>query len=98
MEDPRFQANFFFFLDRIAMSPMLASLTLSLRYLLALCETGSYNVDLACLEFAMYAKLAWNLEKSIHPYFPRTVIKGVHCHTSPLFCLTGIITDSHLTF
>lgn len=76
MEDPRFQANFFFFLDRIAMFPRLASLKLSLRYLPPLFETGSYNVDLSCLEFAMYTKLAWNLEKSIHPYFPRTGIKG----------------------
>ena len=65
------------------MVPRLASLKLSLRYLLPFFETGSYNVDLACLEFAMYTKLAWNLEKSIHPYFPRTGIKGVHCRTKP---------------
>lgn len=57
------------------MFPRLASLKLSLRYL-PLFVTGSYNVDLACLEFAMYTKLAWNLEKSIHLYFPRAGIKG----------------------
>lgn len=58
------------------MFPMLASLKLSLRYL-PLFVTGSYSVDLACLEFAMYTntKLAWNLEKSIHLYFPRAGIK-----------------------